>query len=57
MSGKKTKYYFYEDRGSGSITIPISMAKGLNWNHKDEINILIKTIDGYTGLFLFKKEN
>lgn len=56
MSGETTKYYKFDKSGSGRITIPISMAKGLNWGHKDEINILIKTINGQIGLFLFKKE-
>jgi len=40
MEGQKTKYYFYEERGSGSVTIPVSMAKGLNWKHKDELTII-----------------
>jgi bifunctional DNA-binding transcriptional regulator/antitoxin component of YhaV-PrlF toxin-antitoxin module len=56
MSGETTKYYKFEKTGSGRITIPISMAKGLNWGHKDEINILIKTINGQLGLFLWKRE-
>ncbi len=56
MEGQKTKYYFYEERGSGSVTIPVSMAKGLNWKHKDELTIIFDVKDGNKGLFLFKKE-
>jgi len=56
MNGETTKYYKFKNSGSGRLTIPISMAKGLNWEHKDEINVLIKTFDGQPGLFLFKKE-
>lgn len=56
MNGETTKFYKYESSTSASVTIPKSIAKGLNWKHKDEIGIIIKTIDGHTGLFLFKKE-
>ena len=55
MNGEVVKYHRYEGT-SGKITIPLAIAKGLNWKHKDEINIVIKTIDGETGLFLFKKK-
>lgn len=54
MNGEITKYHRYEG-SSGKITIPLSLAKSLNWEHKDEINIVIKTLEGQTGLFLFKK--
>lgn len=56
MEGQKTKYYFYKERGSGSVTIPVSMAKGLNWKHKDELTVIFDVKDGNKGLFLFKKE-
>ena len=56
MEGKKTNYYFYEERGSGSVTIPVSMAKGLNWKHKDELTIIFDVKEGQKGLVLFKKE-
>lgn len=56
MDGETTKYYKFEKSGSGRLTVPISLAKSLNWEHQDEINILIKTIDGQIGLFLWKKE-
>ena len=56
MNGKITKYYYYDSNKQSIITIPISMAKGLNWSHQDKINVLFKTIDGESGLFLFKKE-
>ena len=56
MDGKETKYYYYDSNKQSIVTIPISMAKGLNWGHQDKINVLFKTIDGQSGLFLFKKE-
>ena len=57
MNGETTKFYKFENTSSGRVTIPISLHKALNWGHKDDINIVIKTIDGQTGLFLFKKES
>jgi len=54
--GQDTKYYYYENSGQSMIRIPISVARTLSWNHKDDINITIKTIDGKIGLFLSKKE-
>ncbi len=56
MNGKTTKYYKYKHSGSGTITIPISIAEALNWKHKDEVNLVIKNIDGKIGLFMYKKE-
>ena len=42
--------------GSGTVTIPIALAKALNWNHQDEIRIIIDVKMNQKGLFLFKKE-
>ena len=56
MNGEITKYYKYETSGSGTVTIPLALAKSLNWGHKDPINIVIKEIEGQVGLFLFKKK-
>ena len=56
MNGETTKFYQYESSTSASITIPKSIAKSMNWNHKDEIGIIIKIIDGKKGLFLWKRE-
>lgn len=55
MNGETTKYYVYEST-SGRINIPKNVAKMLNWEHGKEIGMVIKTIDGQTGLFLFKRE-
>jgi len=55
MDGETTKYYFYKERGSGNLTIPVRIAKALDWNHKDDITLLIKSIDGKVGLFLTKE--
>jgi len=40
------------------VTIPraILEANNLNWSHGEEIKLLVKTIDGQQGIFLFKKE-
>jgi len=56
MNGETTKYYKYKTSGSGTITIPIALAKALGWNHKDEINITIEVIKDRKGLFLHKRE-
>lgn len=58
MNGYKVKYRYYETTKKSEITIPrtILEANNLNWNSKDDINLVVKTIDGVTGLFLFKKK-
>jgi len=55
MNGETTKYYKYNKSGSGNLTVPIALANALNWKHKDQIKIRIKTIEGETGLFFFKE--
>ncbi|MFX1256507.1 MAG: hypothetical protein ACFFAN_01505 [Promethearchaeota archaeon] len=55
MNGEITRYYKYKGT-SGRVNVPPSVAKTLSWNHKDEIRMIFKTIDGQEGLFLFKKE-
>ncbi|MBN1800695.1 MAG: hypothetical protein JW891_04270 [Candidatus Lokiarchaeota archaeon] len=55
MNGETTKFYTYQNT-SGRVNIPLSVAKVLNWNHKDELGIVLKTIEGQTGLFLYKKD-
>jgi len=54
MDGKISKFYKYENT-SGRINIPSSIADILNWSHNDEVNMVLKNIDGQIGLFLFKK--
>ena len=60
MSGDVAKFHKFDKSTSARVTIPIRTAKLLNWEHKDDINMVIKTIEiegtHYTGLFLFKKE-
>ncbi len=53
MNGEKTKFYKYDSSTSANVTIPLGIAKALNWNHKDEINLSIKSFEGKLGLFLF----
>jgi len=39
-----------------TVPEPLALAKSLNWDHKDEINIVIKEVNNQVGLFLFKKK-
>lgn len=58
MNGYPVKYLFYESNKKSIVTIPraILEASNLDWNHGDEIKLLVKTIDGQQGIFLFKKK-
>lgn len=58
MDGHLTKYLYYEKTGKSQITIPRKFleVENIDWNHNDDLYIITKTIDGQTGLFLFKKE-
>ncbi len=58
MNGYPVKYLFYESNKKSMVTIPraILEANNLNWNHGEEINLIVKTIDGQQGIFLFRKE-
>ena len=40
MNGKSTKYYFYDSNKQSMVLIPVSVAKSLNWKHKDEIKVI-----------------
>ena len=59
VNGHPTKYLFYESNKKSIVTVPRAIidAANLNWNHQDQINIIVKTIDGQQGLFLFKKSS
>ena len=56
MNGKTTKYYYNEKNKQSTVTIPVSIAKSLNWENKDEINVLFEVKEGKKGIFLFKKD-
>ena len=56
MNGTPTKYTKAESRGSGSILIPIKIAKALNWADGDEINLIFETKEDQKGLFVYKKK-
>jgi len=56
MNGRVAKYRKYEGSGSGRIYVPIALAEGLDWRDNDDINIVIKNINGQIGLFLSKKK-
>ena len=55
VDGETTKYTRYEGT-SGKVVISKSIAKALGWEHKDEIKVVFKTVEGNEGLFLFKKK-
>ena len=57
MNGETVKYLYYEDNKRSILTIPVSMARGLNWNHQDNIGIIVETKNGQKGLFLWKRED
>ncbi len=56
VNGETTKYYKYESSGSGRVTIPLSLAKALNWEHDDELNVIVEVFNEQKGLFFFKKD-
>jgi len=58
MNGYPVKYLFYESNKKSIVTIPraILEANNMNWSHGEEIKLLVKTIDGQQGIFLFKNE-
>ncbi|KKM30628.1 hypothetical protein LCGC14_1566070 [marine sediment metagenome] len=58
MNGHPVKYLFYESNKKSIVTIPraILEANNFNWDHKEEINLVVKTIDGQKGIFLYKKD-
>ena len=56
VNGETTKYYKYEKSGSGRLTVPLSLAKALNWEHDDELNVIVEVFNGQKGLFFFKKD-
>jgi bifunctional DNA-binding transcriptional regulator/antitoxin component of YhaV-PrlF toxin-antitoxin module len=56
MNGKKeVKYYKYPNT-SGRVNIPADIGEILNWRSKDSLKVMVKTIDGHTGLFIYKDE-
>ena len=57
MTPKKIKYLFYENTGKSQVTIPriVLESSELDWNNGDELKLVVKTIDGKKGVFLYKK--
>jgi len=51
MNGKTAKYYKYKNT-SGRIIISKNIADLLGWNHLEELNITLETINEKTGLFI-----
>lgn len=56
MDRKTVKYQYYKNTKRSFITIPRTLAMGLNWDNSDEINILFENLKGINGLFLYKKK-
>ena len=58
MNGYTSKYLYYKSNKNSIITIPrpIIEANNLNWEPGDNIGIIVETMNGNKGLFLFKKE-
>jgi len=58
MNGHPVKYLYYKSNKKSIVTIPRAIldASNLNWEHKDEINLIVKSIDGQKGIFLYKKK-
>jgi hypothetical protein len=57
MTPKKIKYLYYESTGKSQITIPrvVLESNELDWEHQDEIKLVVKELDGKKGIFLYKK--
>ncbi len=55
MNGEIVKYRFYKDTSQSLITIPKAIARSSNWSDKDDIHMVIKTIENKLGVFLFKE--
>lgn len=56
MNGETVKYQLNEENSISKITVPIVLAKGLNWKDKDQIGVKNETIEGQAGLFIWKRE-
>ena len=58
VNGYKSKYLYYKANKQSIVTIPRAIldANNLKWNHKEDVNIIYKELNGESGLFLFKKE-
>lgn len=54
MNGVNVTYQFYKSNKRSFITIPVAIAKGLNWKNKDKINLSLKLIGDKHGIFLYK---
>ena len=57
MTPKKIKYLYYESTGKSQITIPrvVLETNELDWKHGDEMKLIVKTMEGKKGIFLYKK--
>ena len=54
MNGETVKYHKYAG-SSGKISINDSIAKSMNWKHKDTLNVITTVYKDQIGLFVFKK--
>lgn len=58
MNGYTSKYLYYESNKNSIITIPrpIIEANNLDWEPGDDIGIIVETMNGQKGMFLWKRE-
>ncbi len=56
MAGHSIKYRFNEESGISRMTVPraIIEAGKLDWKNADELKIVIETINGDKGVFIYK---
>ena len=45
MNGQTTKYYYHKDSKQSRLSIPVSIARSLNWKKGDEIHIKFEVIN------------
>ncbi|MEJ2248094.1 MAG: hypothetical protein P8Y97_00355 [Candidatus Lokiarchaeota archaeon] len=53
-NGEKVRFRLRKGKNSSLITIPISIAKALQWENGDQINLIFTTYNDKKGLFLYK---
>ena len=57
MNGETVKYQYYEGNKRSFITIPVSMARGLNWKDGNKIGIINLNKDGIDGFFIWNRKD
>ncbi|MEJ2252152.1 MAG: hypothetical protein P8Y97_21130 [Candidatus Lokiarchaeota archaeon] len=55
-NGEKVRFRLRKGKNSSLITIPISIAKALGWQNRDQINLIFTTYNDKKGLFLHREQ-